>query len=282
MPRCNLTLKQKCQIISLKDKLPTKDLAKKFHVHLSTISRIIKNQQQILNVATRINLNHKKTTSYDYELDGLVLEFIKTHQEESKSLSVKEICAKATEFSKTLGRQITCKGSWWRRFRQRCKIIKTRQSNNSRKNNSQSQHNNENSTNKKEPSSKECCTIFKIREERIPKSTIGRKKLAKDDKNESGSQDNINTMINDNVTIESELDSLPSSIDIVIPDTIDTSQLELITETVVTNEMSLQPPADDTTMTLVSNPILPIDIGDERIIISLPHPQESCENCFEK
>ena len=127
MPRCNLNLKQKSQIIELSGQLSTEQLAKKFRVHPTTVTRTIKKKNRILDQASRVNVKFKtvQTNQRSEELDTLVLKFIKTKQAANERLSAREICNKAVELAKTLDRDLN-RRAWFRRFKVRCNIFKTR------------------------------------------------------------------------------------------------------------------------------------------------------------
>lgn len=133
MPRCNLTLKQKSQMIELSSELNTEQLAKRFRVHPTTVTRTLKKQEKILRQAGRVNLNFKTVqTNYNSEQhDSLVLEYIQAKQEANEPVTVSDICDKADEFAKGLGRLIKSKRAWWRRFRVRCNIVKSKKVKNS-------------------------------------------------------------------------------------------------------------------------------------------------------
>jgi len=128
MPRCNLTLKQKTQIIELRHSLPTELLARKFRVHPTTITRIIKNQAKILDQAGRVNSSFKTVQTYGrcQEHDLLVLEYIKQKQQSKEPVSIQDICDRALEFAQLVDRPIKSKRSWWRRFKTRCQIVRSR------------------------------------------------------------------------------------------------------------------------------------------------------------
>lgn len=128
MPRCNLTLKQKSQIIELSCELSTEQLAKKFHVHPTTVTRTLKKRSKILDQASRVNVNFKtvQTNQRCEEHDSMVLKYIKTRQEANEPLTIKEICDKAIEYAKVLNRSIKSKRGWWRRFKVRCNIVRSR------------------------------------------------------------------------------------------------------------------------------------------------------------
>lgn len=128
MPRCNLTLKQKCQIIELSDGLSTELIAKKFHVHPTTITRTLQKRKKILEQASRVNGNFKtvQTNQRGEEHDTMVLNYIKARQDANEPLSIKDICDKAIEFAKILERSIKSRRGWWRRFKIRCNIVKSR------------------------------------------------------------------------------------------------------------------------------------------------------------
>lgn len=142
MPRCNLTIKQKSQIIDLSGELTTEQLAKKFRVHPTTVTRTLKNKIKILDLASRINVNFKtvQTNMKNEEHDSMVLEFIKSKQEANEPITIKDICDRAAEYAKNLDREIKSRRGWWRRFKVRCNIIKSRL------------NSNKNSTGKKRPS----------------------------------------------------------------------------------------------------------------------------------
>lgn len=128
MPRCNLTLKQKSQIIELSGKLSTELIARKFHVHPTTVTRTIKKKSRILDQASRVNTNFKtvQTNRRSEEHDALVLNYIKERQELEQTISIKDICDKAIEFGQLLDRHIKSRRGWWRRFKTRCQIIRSR------------------------------------------------------------------------------------------------------------------------------------------------------------
>lgn len=128
MPRCNLTLKQKCQIIELSSNLSTDQIAKKFHVHPTTITRTLQKKSKILEYASRVNVNFKtvQTNKRGEEHDTLILDFIRSRTEVNEPITIKEICDKAVDLAKGLDREIKSKRGWWRRFKVRCNIIKCR------------------------------------------------------------------------------------------------------------------------------------------------------------
>lgn len=128
MPRCNLTLRQKCQIIELHKDQSTDAIAKKFHVHPSTVLRTLKKKNKILDQASRVNFNFKtvQTNLSGEEHDIMVLEYIKARQEADEPISIKDICDKALECAKDLNRNIKSKRGWWRRFKFRCNIVRSR------------------------------------------------------------------------------------------------------------------------------------------------------------
>lgn len=128
MPRCNLTLKQKTQLIELSEHLTTGQLAKKFRVHATTVTRTIKKKERILDQASRVNPNFKtvQTNLRSEEHDTMVLDYIRSKQGTNVPISVTDICDKAVEFANLLGRDIKSRRAWWRRFRIRCNVVKMR------------------------------------------------------------------------------------------------------------------------------------------------------------
>lgn len=128
MPRCNLTLRQKLQIIELSSKLSSEQIAKKYHVHQTTITRTVKKKKKILDHATRVNVNFKtiQTNQLGEEHDRSVLEYIRTKQNANEPVSIKEICDRAAELAKDVGKCIKSKRGWWRRFKVRCNIIRSK------------------------------------------------------------------------------------------------------------------------------------------------------------
>lgn len=128
MPRCNLTLKQKCQIIELSKDYTSDQLAKKFHVHPTTVTRTIQKKARIMDQASRVNINFKtvQTNHRNEEHDSLVLEYIKSRQNANEPITIKEICDKAVECAGSLGRDLHSKRGWWRRFKVRCNIVRSR------------------------------------------------------------------------------------------------------------------------------------------------------------
>lgn len=129
MPRCNLTLKQKSQIIEASNKqLSSEQIAKKFHVHPTTITRIIKNKSRILAQASRVNTSFKtvQTNGQSEQHDNLVLDYIRQRQISKQPVTIKDICDKAVEFGQQVGRHIKSKRGWWRRFKTRCQIVKSK------------------------------------------------------------------------------------------------------------------------------------------------------------
>ena len=94
MPRCNLTLKQKCQIIEFSGELSTDQIARKFHVHPTTVTRTLQKKKRILDQASRVNVNFKtvQTNQRGEEHDTMILEYIKSRQDANEPLSIKEIC----------------------------------------------------------------------------------------------------------------------------------------------------------------------------------------------
>lgn len=133
MPRCNLTLKQKCQIIELSSELSTDQLAKKFRVHPTTVTRTLRKKDKIFDYSSRINVNFKtvQTNRKGGEHDELILNYIKEKQAANEPITIKEICNKAVEFAELLNREIKSRRAWWRRFKVRCNIIKSRLQKNS-------------------------------------------------------------------------------------------------------------------------------------------------------
>lgn len=128
MPRCNLTLKQKSQIIELSKQLTTEQLAKKFQVHPTTVTRTIRNSNTILYQANRVNPNFKtvQTNFHSEEHDSRVLDFINKKQEAHEPITVSDICDKAEEYARELYRPIKSRRGGWRRFRIRRNIIKSK------------------------------------------------------------------------------------------------------------------------------------------------------------
>lgn len=128
MPRCNLTLKQKCQIIELYGDLSTEQLAKKFHVHQSTITRTLQKKQKLFKQASRINSNFKtvQTAPNSEEHDLMILEYIRSRQKLNQPTTINDICDKAEEYSKILNKKLKSKRGWWRRFKFRCNIVRTK------------------------------------------------------------------------------------------------------------------------------------------------------------
>lgn len=128
MPRCNLTLKQKSQMIELSGELNTEQLAKRFRVHPTTVTRTLKKQEKILYQAARVNPNFKtvQTNFKSEQHDALLLDFILAKQQANEPITVNDVCDKAVEFAADLGRQIKSKRAWWRRFKVRCNIIKSK------------------------------------------------------------------------------------------------------------------------------------------------------------
>ena len=133
MPRCNLTLKQKCQIIEFSGELSTDQIARKFHVHPTTVTRTLQKKKRILDQASRVNVNFKtvQTNQRGEEHDTMILEYIKSRQDANEPLSIKEICDKAVECAESLDRNIKSKRGWWRRFKVRCNIIRSKLQKNS-------------------------------------------------------------------------------------------------------------------------------------------------------
>lgn len=132
MPRCNLTLKQKIQIIDLSSNLSTEQIAKKFRVHPTTITRTLQKKKKFQEQASRVNGSFKTVQTFlkNEEHDVMVLEYIKSKQDLNEPLSIKEICDKAEEFAKALNRNLKSKRGWWRRFKVRCNIIRSKLSKN--------------------------------------------------------------------------------------------------------------------------------------------------------
>lgn len=128
MPRCNLTLKQKTMLIELSKQLTTEQLAKRFHVHATTVTRTIKKKDRILVQASRVNPNFKtvQTNQRSEEHDTMVLDYIRNHQNSNVPISVSDICDKAVEFAKELNREIKSRRAWWRRFRVRCNVVRSK------------------------------------------------------------------------------------------------------------------------------------------------------------
>lgn len=128
MPRCNLTLKQKCQIIELSKELSTDQLAKRFRVHPTTVNRILKKKEKIFDYSSKINVNYKtiQTNRKGGEHDEMILDYIKQKQNANEAITIKEICDKAVEFAKLLNRSMKSRRAWWRRFKVRCNIIKSK------------------------------------------------------------------------------------------------------------------------------------------------------------
>lgn len=133
MPRCNLTLKQKCQIIELSSELSTDQLAKKFRVHPTTVTRTLKKKDKIFDYSSRVNVNYKtvQTNRKGSEHDALILNYIKEKQVANEAITIKDICDKAVEFANLLNRDMKSRRAWWRRFKVRCNIIKSRLQKNS-------------------------------------------------------------------------------------------------------------------------------------------------------
>lgn len=132
MPRCNLTLKQKIQIIDLSSNLSTEQIAKKFRVHPTTITRTLQKKKKFQEQASRVNGSFKTVQTFlkNEEHDVLVLEYIRSKQDSNEPLTIKEICDKAEEFAKALNRNLKSKRGWWRRFKVRCNIIRSKLSKN--------------------------------------------------------------------------------------------------------------------------------------------------------
>lgn len=133
MPRCNLTLKQKCQIIELSNELSTDQLAKKFRVHPTTVTRTLKKKDKIFDYSSRVNVNYKtvQTNGKGSEHDALILNYIKEKQVANEAITIKDICDRAVEFANLLNRDMKSRRAWWRRFKVRCNIIKSRLQKNS-------------------------------------------------------------------------------------------------------------------------------------------------------
>ena len=106
----------------------TDELAKKFHVHPTTVTRTLKKRARIQEQASRVNGNFKtvQTNLRSEEHDSMVLDFIRTRHEANEAVSIKEICDKAAEYAKTFNRTIKSRRGWWRRFKVRCNIIRSR------------------------------------------------------------------------------------------------------------------------------------------------------------
>lgn len=132
-----MTLRQKSQIIELSGELTTEQLAKKFHVHPTTVTRTLRKKQKILDQASRVNVNFKtvQTNQKNEEHDSMILKFIKINQQANKPLTIKDICDKAVEYAHLLDREIKSKRGWWRRFKVRCNIVRSKLSKNSEKKN---------------------------------------------------------------------------------------------------------------------------------------------------
>jgi hypothetical protein len=198
MPRCNLTLKQKTQLIELSEHLTTGQLAKKFKVHATTVTRTIKKKERILNQASRVNPNFKtvQTNLRSEEHDTMVLDYIKSKQGANVPISVTDICDKAIEFANLLGREIKSRRAWWRRFRIRCNVVRIRlnsQSNQKSPDDGIKQVTNETPQRSKKGSSKKVITLPTIN---LPKATST--------PNEKTTSDNeIQAITNDGATGES-------------------------------------------------------------------------------
>lgn len=128
MPRCNLTLKQKCNIIELYGEMTTEQIAKKFQVHQTTVTRTFQKKQRILDQAARVNGNFKtvQTNQRCQELDEMIIKYIKSRQELNEPVSIKEICDKAIEYANLIDKNIKSRRGWWRRFKVRCNIVRSK------------------------------------------------------------------------------------------------------------------------------------------------------------
>lgn len=125
-------MKQKIQIIDLSSNLSTEQIAKKFRVHPTTITRTLQKKKKFQEQASRVNGSFKTVQTFlkNEEHDVMVLEYIKSKQDLNEPLSIKEICDKAEEFAKALNRNLKSKRGWWRRFKVRCNIIRSKLSKN--------------------------------------------------------------------------------------------------------------------------------------------------------
>lgn len=123
-----MTLKQKCQIIELFGEMSTEKIAKKFRVHPTTVTRTFQKKHKILDQAARVNVNFKtvQTNQRSQELDAMIIEYIKKRQELNEPITIKNICDKAIECAKILDKNIKSRRGWWRRFKVRCNIIRSR------------------------------------------------------------------------------------------------------------------------------------------------------------
>lgn len=121
-------MKQKCQIIELSSELSTDQLAKKFRVHPTTVTRTLKKKDKIIDYSSRVNVNYKtiQANQKGGDLDTMILDYIKDRQNANEPITIKEICEKAVEFAKSLNRDIKSKRGWWRRFKVRCNIIRSK------------------------------------------------------------------------------------------------------------------------------------------------------------
>lgn len=128
MPRCNLTLKQKCSIIELYGEMTTEQIAKKFQVHQTTVTRTFQKKQRILDQAKRVNGNFKtvQTNQQCQELDKMIIKYIKSRQEINDPITIKDICDKAIEYAHLIDKNIKSKRGWWRRFKVRCNIVRAK------------------------------------------------------------------------------------------------------------------------------------------------------------
>ena len=115
-------------MIQLSEHLTTVELAKKFRVHTTTVTRTIKKKDRILNQASRVNLNFKtvQTNFKSEEHDSMVLDYIRSKQGANIPISVADICDKAIEYANILKREIKSRRAWWRRFRIRCNVVRMR------------------------------------------------------------------------------------------------------------------------------------------------------------
>lgn len=108
--------------------MTTEQIAKKFQVHQTTVTRTFQKKQRILDQAARVNGNFKtvQTNQRCQELDKMIIKYIKSRQELNEPVSIKEICDKAIEYANLIDKNIKSRRGWWRRFKVRCNIVRSK------------------------------------------------------------------------------------------------------------------------------------------------------------
>lgn len=123
--RVNLSVKQKVNLINdFKDKsLKRKELSTKYKIDVSTVSKIIKNEEKILELAKVSNLKSKRQRKGDYpNVEKALTMWFNDVRSKNAVVTSLMLLNKAKEFSIKLNEEFEPDTSWLFRWRQRTNI----------------------------------------------------------------------------------------------------------------------------------------------------------------